>query len=145
MKSFRDRNPYAVGLVSVLIIAALTGLAFAVGLLRLLEDTYTVRAVFPDAAGLRNGDEVRLAGVKVGPGRRHRGRPRARPRHRHDGDQQRRRDRATEATAEIALATLLGAKYVRLDEAKEGTESSRASAPTSTRHRPRSGASTAHP
>jgi len=66
MRSFRDRNPYAVGIVSVLVIAGLTGLAFAVGLFRLLEDTYTVRAEFADAAGLRKGDDVRLAGVKVG-------------------------------------------------------------------------------
>src|SRR5687768_8696632 len=66
MKSFRDRNPYAVGLVSVAIIGLLTGLAFAVGLLHLLEDTYTMSGVFPDASGIRSGDQVRVAGVKVG-------------------------------------------------------------------------------
>src|SRR3546814_13983733 len=40
VKSFRDRNPYTVGLVSVLVIGAITGMAFLVGLLHLLEDTY---------------------------------------------------------------------------------------------------------
>jgi phospholipid/cholesterol/gamma-HCH transport system substrate-binding protein len=119
MRSFRDRNPYAVGLVSVLVIAGLTGLAFAVGMLRLLEDTYTVRAEFADAAGLRTGDDVRVAGVKVG---------------RVDGvDVEREEGRILvtmeidsgieirdQATAEISLATLLGSKYVRIDEAVEG-------------------------
>jgi phospholipid/cholesterol/gamma-HCH transport system substrate-binding protein len=121
VKSFRDRNPYAVGLVSVLIIAGLTGLAFAVGLLRLLEDTYTVKAEFVDAAGLRTGDDVRLAGVKVG---------------RVDAvdiDREGGRVFVTleinsgielrdGTTAEIALATLLGSRYVKLDDAMEGTE-----------------------
>jgi phospholipid/cholesterol/gamma-HCH transport system substrate-binding protein len=119
MRSFRDRNPYAVGLVSVLVIAGLTGLAFAIGLFRLLEDTYTVRAEFADAAGLRSGDDVRLAGVRVG---------------RVAGvDVERAQGRIVvtmeidtgteihdQATAEIALGTLLGAKYVRIDEAMEG-------------------------
>src|SRR3546814_17829187 len=66
VKSFRDRNPYTVGLVSVLVIGAITGMAFLVGLLHLLEDTYEMEANFTDAAGLRGGDEVKLAGVKVG-------------------------------------------------------------------------------
>ena len=121
MKSFRDRNPYAVGIVSVLVIGALTGFAFAVGLLRLLEDTYTVRAEFADAAGLKSGNDVSLAGVNVG---------------RVTGiDVNRERgtvvvsmaiDSGTElhegTTAEIGLRTLLGAKYVRLDDAMEGAE-----------------------
>lgn len=119
MRSFRDRNPYAVGLVSVLVVAGLTGLAFAIGIFRLLEDTYTVRAEFADAAGLRTGDDVRVAGVKVG---------------RVAGvDVEREQGRILvtmeidsgieihdEATAEISLATLLGSKYVRIDEAMEG-------------------------
>lgn len=120
MKSFRDRNPYAVGLVSVLVIAGLTGMAFAVGLFRLLEDTYTVRAEFVDAAGLRNGDDVRLAGVKVG-------RVTGVDVEREDGRILVTMEINTgvevrdQATAEIALATLLGSKYIRLDDAMEGT------------------------
>jgi len=121
VKSFRDRNPYIVGLISVLMIGALTGAAFAVGLLHLLEHTYTIRAEFADAAGLRGGDPVRVAGVKVG-----RVTDVSADRHRglivvtmvlnhgvevHDG-----------AEADIALETLLGAKYVRLTDVMSGNE-----------------------
>lgn len=66
MKSFRDRNPYAVGLVTVLLLGAMTGAAFLVGLLHLLENTYSMEGVFSDASGLRVGDDVDLAGVEVG-------------------------------------------------------------------------------
>ncbi|MGH2685764.1 MAG: MlaD family protein, partial [Actinomycetota bacterium] len=114
MKSFRDRNPYAVGLVSVAIIGVLTALAFAIGLLHLLEDTYTMSGVFPDASGIRSGDQVRVAGVKVG---------------RVTGIEADREhgnvivtwvvnsgvELGPETTAEIALETLLGAKYLHLD------------------------------
>lgn len=66
MKSFRDRNPVAVGLVSLSILSLLVAAAFAVGILRIFEDAYEVRAVFGDASGVRVGDDVRVAGVKVG-------------------------------------------------------------------------------
>lgn len=121
MKSFRDRNPYLVGVVSVLVIGALTGFAFAVGLLRLLDDTYTVRAEFADAAGLKTGDDVRLAGIKVG-------RVEGVAVEREQGrvlvtlEINRGIEVRDNATAEIALATLLGSKYVKLDDAMEGTE-----------------------
>ena len=119
-KSFRDVNPYFVGISSVLFIGAFVGLAFMVGILHLFERAYTVTAVFPDAAGLKSGDEVRVAGVKSG--------------------------RVTEIkadrvngyvivemvvnndielgekpTAEIALATLLGSKYIDIGGKVEGT------------------------
>src|SRR5207245_5949889 len=55
VKSFRERNPYAIGLVSVLLIGALVGAAFMVGVLHLLERTYSAEAVFNDAAGMRSG------------------------------------------------------------------------------------------
>ena len=117
--SFRDTNPYVVGIASVLAIGAFVGFAFMVGLLRLFEDTYTIRAEFPDAAGMRTGDEVRVAGVKAGRVTKL------------DVD----RDNglvvvemavssgvevSQDATAEIALGTLLGAKYVRLGGPADG-------------------------
>ena len=121
MKSFRDRNPYAVGLVSMLVIGILTGLAFMVGLLHLLENTYAMEGSFTDAAGLRGGDEVKLAGVKVG---------------RVESIEADRAkglvtvkwvvnsgvDIREGAGADIALETLLGAKYIRITEPTEGDE-----------------------
>jgi phospholipid/cholesterol/gamma-HCH transport system substrate-binding protein len=121
MRSFRDHNPYLVGSVSILIIGAFTGMAFMVGLLNVLEQAYTMDGQFTDASGLKAGDDVRVAGVKVG--------------------------RVTEieadalsglvnvvwvlddgtevhsgAGADIALATLLGSKYVRITQAMDGDQ-----------------------
>lgn len=119
MKSFRDRNPYVVGIVSILLLGAATGLAFAVGLLNVFEKAYEMEGQFIDGSGLKAGDDVRVAGIKVG--------------------------RVTEigvddttgrvivtwvvnegteinndAGADIALATLLGAKYVRITNPMSG-------------------------
>lgn len=113
VKSFRDANPYLIGIVSVLVLAAGVSFAFAVGVLHLFEHTYSVTAVFPDAAGIRSGDDVRVAGVKVG---RVTG---VQADHDH-GDVK--IDLAVRSGvhlgpktgAEVALETLLGTKYVRL-------------------------------
>ncbi len=119
MKSFRDRNPYAVGLISMLVIGLFTGFAFMVGIFHLLEHTYTMEGTFTSAAGLRSGDSVKVAGVKVG-----------RVTHVQA-------DRAQglvkvewvvnhgvvirdDAEADIALETLLGAKYIRIRDATRG-------------------------
>ena len=119
MKSFRDRNPYAVGIVSVLLIGAITGMAFMVGLLHLLEDTYEMEGTFTDAAGLRSGDDVKLAGVKVG---------RVTGIHA-DRDEGLVKvewvintgvDIKDGAGADIALETLLGSKFIRITNANEG-------------------------
>src|SRR4051812_12867214 len=66
MIAFRERNPYVIGIVTVLLLAAFVGLAFAVGILHLLEKTYTVNANFTDAAGVTAGPDVRVAGIKAG-------------------------------------------------------------------------------
>jgi phospholipid/cholesterol/gamma-HCH transport system substrate-binding protein len=66
VKSFRDMNPYVVGLVSVLLLGGATGFAFLVGTLNLLERAYPMQGIFSDASGLRAGDDVKVAGVKVG-------------------------------------------------------------------------------
>jgi phospholipid/cholesterol/gamma-HCH transport system substrate-binding protein len=89
--------------------------AFAVGSLDLLEHRYQVRAVFPDAAGLKSGSLVRLAGVDVGEV---------------TGLEADRRlgqvvvtfevdddvDLGPDTTARVALSTLLGGQYIRLEE-----------------------------
>ena len=112
-RSFRDMNPYVVGLVSVGIIGVFVGIAFLAGLLHLFEDTYTVKAVFTDASGLRGGDEVRVAGVKAG-------RVAGMEVEREKGqvvvtmEVDSSVELGPEPDAEIALGTLLGAKYVRL-------------------------------
>ena len=121
MKSFRDRNPYVVGLVSMLVIGALTGMAFMVGVLHLLEKTYEMEGIFTQASGLKGGDDVKLAGVKVG---------------RVTGIHADRTaglvrvswvinqgvDIRDQARADISLETLLGSKYIRLGDADEGDE-----------------------
>lgn len=113
MKSFRDRNPYVVGIFSVLTILGIVGFAFSIGILQLFKSKYQASAVFSDAAGIKRGDDVKMAGIKIGlvtgigP------------------------DRingnvivefqvdsgvkvADNATAEIALETLLGTRFLRL-------------------------------
>lgn len=113
MKSFRDMNPYIVGLVSLLVLGALTGAAFAVGLLHLLENTYPIRVEFSDASGLRTGDSVRVAGVKVG-------RVTDIKADRQNGlvivdlVVNHGTHLGPQTEADIALETLLGAKYIRL-------------------------------
>ena len=119
MKSFRDRNPYVIGIVSIVLIGAMVGFGFLVGILQLLEDTYTVRSEFADAGGIRGGDDVRVAGVKVGRVEKV------------EADRSNGRvivefvvnkgvEVSTEATAEVALQTLLGTKFLRLDGPAEG-------------------------
>jgi phospholipid/cholesterol/gamma-HCH transport system substrate-binding protein len=113
VKSFRERNPYAIGIVSVLVLSLLVGLAFSVGILHLLEKTYTVKAEFSDAAGIRAGANVKVAGIKAG---------------RVTGIQaDRERGKVVisfvvnkgvhlgpDTHAEVALETLLGTRFVRL-------------------------------
>ena len=120
MRSFRDMNPYIVGIVSVLLIGAITGAAFLIGLTHYLEHTYPITAAFNDASGLRSGDSVRVAGVKVGRVTDVK------------ADHENGRVVVTlevnddvvvkdGASAQIALETLLGAKQVRLNDVMSGT------------------------
>lgn len=119
MKSFRDRNPYVVGVVSVLLLGAMTGAAFLVGTFNLLEDTYSMEGVFPDASGLKVGDDVDLAGVEVG-------RVTDIEVDRPSGSVRvswvidRGVDIGNGARAEIALSSLLGAKNIRINDATAG-------------------------
>lgn len=114
MKSFRDRNPIAVGIASVIVLAILVMFAFAVGILRLFENAYPARAVFKDASGIHAGDDVMVAGVKVG-------RVDKVSADRENGTVvvefvvNKGIDLGRETTAEIALKTLLGQKFLRLD------------------------------
>ncbi|MFB4295136.1 MCE family protein [Actinomadura sp. NTSP31] len=66
LKSFRDRNKIVVGLVSATALVLLLVTVFLVGTKGLLQDRYTVTGVFADTGGLGSGDDVRVAGVRVG-------------------------------------------------------------------------------
>jgi phospholipid/cholesterol/gamma-HCH transport system substrate-binding protein len=92
-----------------------------VGLLHLLEHTYTMEGTFTDAAGLRNGDDVKVAGVKVG---RVTGIRADREKGLvkvewvvNDGV-----DIKDGAGADIALETLLGSKFIRITNADAGRQ-----------------------
>jgi phospholipid/cholesterol/gamma-HCH transport system substrate-binding protein len=111
--SFRDLPVRLVGIGTlVAAIAATTG-AYLVGSTDLFADTYQVRAVLEETGGLRSGDDVLVAGVEVGSVASI------------EPDFDRGLVVATldiddgvalgpETTAEVALATLLGGRYVRL-------------------------------
>lgn len=66
MKSLRDRNPITVGLVSAAVLVLLVGGVYLVGTTGVLKNRYTVSGVFTGTGNLRSGDEVRVAGVRVG-------------------------------------------------------------------------------
>jgi len=64
-KSFLERNQKLIGFIGV--IAVLLGTAFSLLLTGgFFRDTYTVRAHFADAAGLRSSDDVQVAGLDAG-------------------------------------------------------------------------------
>jgi phospholipid/cholesterol/gamma-HCH transport system substrate-binding protein len=66
LKSLRDVNHRIVAVVTLTALGAACVFAFAVGQLHLFERGYTMSGVFADTAGLKNGNDVRLAGVRVG-------------------------------------------------------------------------------
>ena len=66
MRSFRERRPWIVGLVSLILLTVAVSFAFSINKFQGLRGVYTVSAQLEDAAGLQAGNEVRVAGVKVG-------------------------------------------------------------------------------
>ena len=66
MISFRERRPMIVGIVSLLAIAVGLLGAFSINRFPFLRGVYSISADLRDAAGLQVGNEVRVAGVKVG-------------------------------------------------------------------------------
>jgi phospholipid/cholesterol/gamma-HCH transport system substrate-binding protein len=111
VKSFRDRNPFAVGLVSVTVLILVLVAAFYSDNLPIIGGGTTYSADFTEDAGLQTGDDVRIAGVKVGKvqsiGL--------------EGDhvkvtfQVKNAWMGDESTADIKIKTLLGAKYLSVD------------------------------
>ncbi|MEU8249146.1 MlaD family protein [Nonomuraea sp. NPDC048916] len=113
VKSFRDRNKIAVGLVSLAVLGTVLVATFLVGNLGLLEGGYTMSGTFVDSGGLRTGNDVRVAGVRVGEVTEVRadyGQGNVVVTWRVDDDV--RLGRGTRA--DIALSNLLGGRYVKL-------------------------------
>jgi phospholipid/cholesterol/gamma-HCH transport system substrate-binding protein len=111
--SFRDLPVRIVGAVTLSAAIAATLGAYALGANGLLADTYEVSAVLEETGGLRSGDAVRVAGIEVG--RVSSVEP--------DFDNglvvahleiDTGVDLGPDTTLEVALATLLGGRYVRL-------------------------------
>lgn len=116
MKSFRDTNPYLIGILSVLLIGATVGAAFLAGLKHVFESTYAVQGVFTDAGGIRPGDDVKVAGVRAGRvtnvvADRQNGHVIIKFVVNHGVHL------GPQTKAEVALQTLLGTKFLRLDGA----------------------------
>ncbi|AXE89681.1 mce related protein [Streptomyces sp. Go-475] len=65
-KAFRDRNPVVIGAAGLTALALLTFAAFNADSLPLIGGGARYSAAFSEAGGLKPGDEVRIAGVKVG-------------------------------------------------------------------------------
>jgi phospholipid/cholesterol/gamma-HCH transport system substrate-binding protein len=66
LKSLRDVNQKLVAIVTLAALGAGCVFAFAVGQLHLFDRGYTMSGEFSDAAGLKKGQDVRVAGVKSG-------------------------------------------------------------------------------
>ncbi|MFF8914379.1 MCE family protein [Streptomyces sp. NPDC015032] len=66
IKPLRERNPVAVAVVGLLVLALVGLAAYRADSLPFIGGGTTYRADFTESAGLDEGDEVRVAGVKVG-------------------------------------------------------------------------------
>jgi phospholipid/cholesterol/gamma-HCH transport system substrate-binding protein len=66
MKSIRERNPVAVGIIGIVVLAVIGVLTYYSDDLPIIGGGTTYTADFTEAAGLASGNEVRVAGVKVG-------------------------------------------------------------------------------
>ncbi|MCW2495099.1 MCE family protein [Jatrophihabitans sp.] len=66
MKSFNERNPVIIAVVGLVALVGVGLLTFYSNSLPLLTSSTTYTADFHDASGLQSGDDVRVAGVKVG-------------------------------------------------------------------------------
>lgn len=113
MKSFSKRNPVPIGIAGIAVIVLLLVLAYRTDSLPVIGSGPEYKAQFSEAAGLAAGDEVRIAGVKVGKVTRVA----------LDGGHVLVTFRAKDAdlgdatTASIQIKTLLGDKFLALDPA----------------------------
>jgi phospholipid/cholesterol/gamma-HCH transport system substrate-binding protein len=111
MKSFSERNPVIIAVVGIVVLALLFAGTFYSQDLPVIGSGPTYSADFTEAAGLKAGDEVRVAGVKVGQVRSvglqgTHVLVKFRVKNAWLGDQ---------STAAIKIKTLLGQKYLAID------------------------------
>jgi phospholipid/cholesterol/gamma-HCH transport system substrate-binding protein len=66
VKPFRERNPLPIGIIGIVAILLLMLLSFNANALPFIGGGTTYHADFSDGGGLKSGDDVRIAGVKVG-------------------------------------------------------------------------------
>lgn len=66
MKPFRERNPVPIGIIGIVVLLGLVLLAFNAPNLPIIGGGSTYYADFTDASNLATGNDVRLAGVKIG-------------------------------------------------------------------------------
>lgn len=63
---FRDRNPIPIGIIGMLVCVALVAVSLTYDRIGLLNGTHSATVYVADAAGLKAGDEVQVAGITVG-------------------------------------------------------------------------------
>ncbi len=112
-QSFSSRDPFVIGAIGLVLIAVMVVASFYVEDLPIIGGGTKYSAAFSEAAGLRSGDTVQVAGLKVGTvsGVSLHGnyvKVDFRVRHAFVGDQ---------SSASIEVKTLLGAKYLAIDPA----------------------------
>src|SRR4051812_47151510 len=127
MKPFRERNPVIIGGVSILVLLALLLLAFNASKLPVIGSGTAYPAAFSDLSGLKNGDDVRVAGVRVGKVtgialKNGYVQVKFTAKGVHLGDQ---------SSASIRVKTLLGTKYMAIEPAGSGKLSSHTGIPLS--------------
>ncbi len=117
IKTFRERSPVLVGILSILGIAGATTFAFFLDRMPFVKQAYEIKAEFADAAGLNAENQVRVAGIKVGTVQ----------------DIELAGDRVlvtmeidngteipSDARAELKLATILGTKFIDIEATAGG-------------------------
>jgi phospholipid/cholesterol/gamma-HCH transport system substrate-binding protein len=117
MKPFHERNPAVIGVIGLAIIAALMLASFRADKLPIIGSGDVYQAEFGEIGGLKDGNEVRVAGISVGTvtGMDL------------EGDKvlvtfklDKGTDLGKETTADIRVRTLLGAEFLALQSVGDG-------------------------
>ncbi|RAG86713.1 ABC transporter substrate-binding protein [Streptacidiphilus pinicola] len=117
MTPFRERNPLVIGAVGLGLIVAMLAAAFNAQDLPLIGGGTDYAAAFSEAGGLKPGDDVRIAGVKVG---QVQSLDLEGDHVRIDFRVQDGVDFGTQTGAAVKIKTVLGAKYLALEPAGPG-------------------------